>query len=115
MLEVPLATLDIVIGAFSQGLRDSDFFSPKKPPHDYDELLAWAERYINMEKAQRPDKSSEGLDLLKSGRKRPTPGYKFLVSHVPPVLHVPPTLHTSPASPYNLLSIDVNHTLLPYE
>lgn len=42
------------MGAFSQGLKDGDFFHSlsKKPLADYDTLLTQAEKYINIEEAQ---------------------------------------------------------------
>ncbi|XP_073315789.1 uncharacterized protein [Primulina huaijiensis] len=54
-LEIPSATPAIMISAFTQGLRGGEFFKSlvKKPPSTYDDLLAWAEKYINLEDAQR--------------------------------------------------------------
>ncbi|XP_073063731.1 uncharacterized protein [Primulina eburnea] len=77
-LEIPAATPDTMISAFTQGLRGGEFFKSlvKKPPSSYDDLLARAEKYINLEDAQRyrrmesrPGGSRvEGLE--KGGRKR---------------------------------------------
>ncbi|XP_073044289.1 uncharacterized protein [Primulina eburnea] len=54
-LEIPAVTPDIMISAFTQGLRGGEFFKSlvKKPPSSYDDLLARAEKYINLEDAQR--------------------------------------------------------------
>ncbi|XP_073019473.1 uncharacterized protein [Primulina eburnea] len=54
-LEIPAATPDIMISAFTQGLRGGEFFKSlvKKPPSSYDDLLARDENYINLEDAQR--------------------------------------------------------------
>ncbi|XP_073051365.1 uncharacterized protein [Primulina eburnea] len=52
-LEIPAATPNIMISAFTQGLRGGEFFKSlvKKPPSSYDELLARAEKYVNLEDA----------------------------------------------------------------
>ncbi|XP_073017915.1 uncharacterized protein [Primulina eburnea] len=54
-LEIPAATPDIMISAFTQGLRGGEFFKSlvKKPPSSYDDLLSRAEKYVNLENAQR--------------------------------------------------------------
>ncbi|XP_075500197.1 uncharacterized protein LOC142538782 [Primulina tabacum] len=54
-LEIPAATPDIMISAFTQGLRGGEFFKSlvKKPPSSYDDLLARAVKYVNLEDAQR--------------------------------------------------------------
>ncbi|XP_073290904.1 uncharacterized protein [Primulina huaijiensis] len=54
-LEIPAATPDIMISAFTQGLRGGEFFKSlvKKPPSSYDDLLSRAEKYVNLEDAQR--------------------------------------------------------------
>ncbi|XP_075507438.1 uncharacterized protein LOC142544263 [Primulina tabacum] len=53
-VEIPAATPDIMISAFTQGLRGGEFFKSlvKKPPSSYDDLLARAEKYVNFEDAQ---------------------------------------------------------------
>ncbi|XP_073121282.1 uncharacterized protein [Henckelia pumila] len=53
-LEVPTATTDLLISAFTQGLTTGDFLKSliKKPPSTYDELLARAEKYVNLEEVQ---------------------------------------------------------------
>ncbi|XP_073024413.1 uncharacterized protein [Primulina eburnea] len=59
-LEIPAATPDIMISAFTQGLRGGEFFKSlvKKPLERYDELLSRAEKYVNLEDAQ-PHKRME--------------------------------------------------------
>ncbi|XP_073138042.1 uncharacterized protein [Henckelia pumila] len=54
-LEVPAATADTLVNSFTQGLRGGEFFKSlvKKPPLTYDELLSQAEKYVNLEDAQR--------------------------------------------------------------
>ncbi|XP_073122494.1 uncharacterized protein [Henckelia pumila] len=53
-LEVPMATPDLLISAFMQGLDTKDFLKSliKRPPETYEELLARAEKYVNMEEIQ---------------------------------------------------------------
>ncbi|XP_073151849.1 uncharacterized protein [Henckelia pumila] len=53
-LEVPTATTDLLISAFTQGLAAGDFLKSliKKPPSTYEELLARAEKYVNLEEIQ---------------------------------------------------------------
>ncbi|KAL0420717.1 UNVERIFIED_CONTAM: hypothetical protein Slati_3094600 [Sesamum latifolium] len=53
-LEVPTATSNALICAFTHGLQDGDFFKSltKKPPHNFYNLLALAEQYINLEEAR---------------------------------------------------------------
>ncbi|XP_073291060.1 uncharacterized protein [Primulina huaijiensis] len=54
-LDIPDASPDIIISAFTQGLRGGEFFKSlvKKPPSSYDDLLSRAEKYVNLEDAQR--------------------------------------------------------------
>ncbi|XP_075494787.1 uncharacterized protein LOC142532358 [Primulina tabacum] len=57
-LEIPAATPDIMISAFTQGLGGGgggEFFKSlvKKPPSSYDDFLARTEKYVNLEDAQR--------------------------------------------------------------
>ncbi|XP_073152685.1 uncharacterized protein [Henckelia pumila] len=54
-LEVPAATVDTLVNSFTQGLSGGEFFKSlvKKPPLTYDELLSRAEKYVNLEDAQR--------------------------------------------------------------
>lgn len=53
-LEIPLVALEILTDAFAQGLWE-DFcrLLTNKLPQDYDELLAHAEKYINIKEAQK--------------------------------------------------------------
>ncbi|XP_073130850.1 uncharacterized protein [Henckelia pumila] len=53
-LEVPMATPDLLISAFMQGLDTKDFLKSliKRPPETYEELLARDEKYVNMEEIQ---------------------------------------------------------------
>ncbi|XP_073127795.1 uncharacterized protein [Henckelia pumila] len=53
-LEVPTATPDLLISAFMQGLDTKDFLKSliKRPAKTYEELLARAEKYVNMEEIQ---------------------------------------------------------------
>ncbi|XP_073064179.1 uncharacterized protein [Primulina eburnea] len=77
-LEIPAATPDIMISAFTQGLRGGEFFKSlvKKPPLSYDDLLARAEKYVNLEDAQRYIRmenrpgGSRVEEAEKGGRKR---------------------------------------------
>ncbi|XP_073138061.1 uncharacterized protein [Henckelia pumila] len=57
-LEVPTCAQETKIIAFTQGLREGEFFKSlvKKAPRTFEDLLARAEKYINMEEAQRQKK-----------------------------------------------------------
>ncbi|XP_073309934.1 uncharacterized protein [Primulina huaijiensis] len=54
-LDIPAASRDIMISAFTQGLRGGEFFKSlvKKPPSSYDDLLSRTEKNVNLEDAQR--------------------------------------------------------------
>ncbi|XP_073308369.1 uncharacterized protein [Primulina huaijiensis] len=54
-LKISAATPDIMISAFTQGLKGGECFKSlvKKPPSSYDDLLARAEKYVSLEDAQR--------------------------------------------------------------
>ncbi|XP_073137841.1 uncharacterized protein [Henckelia pumila] len=69
-LEVPAATADSLVNSFTQGLRGGEFFKSlvKKPPLTYDELLSRAEKYVNLEDAQRL-RRQEGTSGSKSESK----------------------------------------------
>ncbi|XP_073121561.1 uncharacterized protein [Henckelia pumila] len=56
-LEVLTPTTDFLISAFTQGLATGDFLKSliKKSLSTYDELLARAEKYVNLEKYKFPD------------------------------------------------------------
>ncbi|XP_073130001.1 uncharacterized protein [Henckelia pumila] len=64
-LEVPTATTDLLISAFTQGLTTGDFLKSliKKPSYTYDELLARAKKYVNLEDIK--------VSRLNSGTDRP--------------------------------------------
>ncbi|XP_073285001.1 uncharacterized protein [Primulina huaijiensis] len=79
-LEVPAAATETLVNAFTQGLRGGQFFNSlvKKPPHSYDELLSRAEKYVNLEDAQRqkrtdgrPGDRDKGKEKVEPSRKRP--------------------------------------------
>ncbi|XP_073133751.1 uncharacterized protein [Henckelia pumila] len=69
-LEVPAATADTVVNSFTQGMRGGEFFKSlvKKPPLTYDELLNRAEKYVNLEDAQR-QRRQEGTSESKPSNK----------------------------------------------
>lgn len=52
-MEIPSTILEIMTEAFTQGLRENNFFRSiaKKSLKEYEELLARAKEYINMEEA----------------------------------------------------------------
>ncbi|XP_073061994.1 uncharacterized protein [Primulina eburnea] len=62
-LEIPAATPDIMISAFTQGLRGGEFFKSivKKPSSSYDDLLSRAEKYVNLEDVQRHKRMEQRL------------------------------------------------------
>ncbi|XP_073152910.1 uncharacterized protein [Henckelia pumila] len=68
-LEVPMATTDLLINAFMQGLDTKDFLKSliKRPPETYGELLARAEKYVNMEEIQAA-RASEKKERPKSSK-----------------------------------------------
>ncbi|XP_073133622.1 uncharacterized protein [Henckelia pumila] len=57
-LEVPTCAQETKITAFTQGIREGEFFKSlvKKAPRTFEDLLARAEKYINMEEAHRQKK-----------------------------------------------------------
>ncbi|XP_073030627.1 uncharacterized protein [Primulina eburnea] len=59
-LEVPACAPETKTTAFTQGLREGDFFRSlvKKQPGNFEDLLSQAEKYINMEEAQRQKRES---------------------------------------------------------
>ncbi|XP_073283418.1 uncharacterized protein [Primulina huaijiensis] len=79
-LEIPAATPDIMISAFTQGLREGEFFKSlvKKPQSSYDDLLARTKKYVNLEDAQRHNRMEQrpgvsGVEgAERRGRKRGT-------------------------------------------
>ncbi|XP_073035211.1 uncharacterized protein [Primulina eburnea] len=59
-LEVPACAPETKTTAFTQGLKEGDFFRSlvKKQPGNFEDLLSRAEKYINMEEAQRQKRES---------------------------------------------------------
>ncbi|XP_073137811.1 uncharacterized protein [Henckelia pumila] len=76
-LEVPTATTDLLISAFTQGLTIGDFLKSliKKPPSTYDELLARAEKYVNLEEIQ--------VSLLNRGIDKPRSPKDTMIPNTP--------------------------------
>ncbi|XP_073290538.1 uncharacterized protein [Primulina huaijiensis] len=74
VIDVPSATPDILISAFTQGLRGGDFFKSlvKKPPTTFEELLARAEKYMNVEEVQMARKSEPKASVKATRDVRPT-------------------------------------------
>ncbi|XP_073138285.1 uncharacterized protein [Henckelia pumila] len=60
-LEVPACAPETKITAFTQGLREGEFFRSlvKRAPRYFEDLLARAEKYINMEEAQRQKREKD--------------------------------------------------------
>ncbi|XP_073017784.1 uncharacterized protein [Primulina eburnea] len=54
-LDVPTCATETKTTAFTQGLREGEFFRSliKKVPGDFEDLLSRAEKYINMEEVQK--------------------------------------------------------------
>ncbi|XP_073031174.1 uncharacterized protein [Primulina eburnea] len=54
-LDVPTCAAETKTTAFTQGLKESEFFKSltKKVPEDFEDLLSRADKYINMEEAQK--------------------------------------------------------------
>ncbi|XP_075481342.1 uncharacterized protein LOC142522058 [Primulina tabacum] len=59
-LDVPTCATETKTTAFTQGLREGEFFKSltKKVPGDFEDLLSRAEKYINMEEAQKQKRDS---------------------------------------------------------
>ncbi|KAK6147992.1 hypothetical protein DH2020_018904 [Rehmannia glutinosa] len=57
-LEVPSANQEILTSALTQGLKEGDFFRSlaKRPVRDFDDILSRAEKYVNLEEAQKGKK-----------------------------------------------------------
>ncbi|XP_073123141.1 uncharacterized protein [Henckelia pumila] len=60
-LEIPACAPKTRITAFTQGLREGKFFRSlvKKTPRNFEDLLARAEKYINMEEAQKQKRDKD--------------------------------------------------------
>ncbi|XP_073137980.1 uncharacterized protein [Henckelia pumila] len=97
-LEVPTCAQETKITAFTQGLREGEFFKSlvKKAPRTFEDLLARAKKYINMDKAQKQKKevarreggrdqgrSRENHDLMgRLSRYAPHRGIRDRIVHV---------------------------------
>ncbi|XP_075475888.1 uncharacterized protein LOC142514743 [Primulina tabacum] len=59
-LDVPTCATETKTTAFTQGLREGEFFKSltKKVPGDFEDLLSRAEKYINIEEAQKQKRDS---------------------------------------------------------
>ncbi|XP_073016710.1 uncharacterized protein [Primulina eburnea] len=59
-LDVPTCAAETKTTAFTQGLKESEFFKSltKKVPEDFEDLLSRAEKYINMEEAQKQNREA---------------------------------------------------------
>ncbi|XP_075521501.1 uncharacterized protein LOC142554717 [Primulina tabacum] len=89
-LDVPTCATKTKTTAFTQGLREGEFFKSltKKVPSDFEDLLSWAEKYINMEEAQKQKREAvkkERVDRVSKpeerGQKRGNSGH--FSQHVP--------------------------------
>ncbi|XP_073154001.1 uncharacterized protein [Henckelia pumila] len=83
-LEVPTATTDLLISAFTQGLTTGDFLKSliKKPSYTYDELLARAEKYVNFEEIQ-VSRLNNGTDRPPSPKSTRTPNTPWKIGPSP--------------------------------
>ncbi|XP_073019166.1 uncharacterized protein [Primulina eburnea] len=89
-LDVPSCAGETKTTAFTQGLREGEFFKSltKKVPGDFEDLLSRAEKYINMEEAQkqkreavRKERGDRTSKPEERGQKRANPGH--FSHHVP--------------------------------
>lgn len=64
-LEVPITSEEILVSALVQGLREGEFFKnlSLEPPSTFNALLEKAEKYINLEDAQRAKKEERPTAL----------------------------------------------------
>ncbi|XP_075507621.1 uncharacterized protein LOC142544461 [Primulina tabacum] len=90
VLDVPTCATETKTTAFTQGLREGEFFKSltKKVPGDFEDLLSRAEKYINMEEAQkqkreavRKEKGDRMSKPEERGQKRGNTGH--FSHHVP--------------------------------
>ncbi|XP_075481136.1 uncharacterized protein LOC142521847 [Primulina tabacum] len=89
-LDVPTCATETKTTAFTQGLRVGEFFRSltKKVPGDFEDLLSWIEKYINMEEAEkqkreavRREKGDRVCKPDEKGHRRGNPGH--FSHHVP--------------------------------
>ncbi|XP_075507649.1 uncharacterized protein LOC142544491 [Primulina tabacum] len=89
-LDVPTCATETKTTAFTQDLREGEFFKSltKKVPGDFENLLSRADKYINMEEAQKQKREAvrkERVDRVSKpeerGQKRGNPGH--FSHHVP--------------------------------
>ncbi|XP_073049671.1 uncharacterized protein [Primulina eburnea] len=89
-LDVPTCAAETKTTAFTQGLKESEFFKSltKKVPEDFEDLLSRAEKYINMEEAQkqkreaiRKERGDRAPKPEERGPRRGNPGH--FSPHVP--------------------------------
>ncbi|XP_075485250.1 uncharacterized protein LOC142524969 [Primulina tabacum] len=89
-LDVPTCATETKTTAFTQGLREGEFFKSltKKVPGDFEDLLSRSEKYINMEEAQkqkmeavRKEKGDRMSKPEERGQKRGNTGH--FSHHVP--------------------------------
>ncbi|KAK6162763.1 hypothetical protein DH2020_002604 [Rehmannia glutinosa] len=76
-LDVPSATQEVLSSALFQGLQESDFFKSiaKRPAKNFDDLLARAEKYVNLEEAHK-GKKVESREKRKDRVEMPSVGPK---------------------------------------
>ncbi|XP_075483587.1 uncharacterized protein LOC142523739 [Primulina tabacum] len=89
-LDVPTCATETKTTAFTQGLREGEFFKSltKKVPGDFKDLLSRAEKYINMEEAHKQKREAVRKERVERvskpeerGQKRDNPGH--FSHHVP--------------------------------
>lgn len=80
------------MGAFTQGLQEGDFFYSllKKLPTNFETLLAQAEKYINMEEAQRAHQESRGFQAGELPERRVEPMMPTRSISVRHLTYIPP-------------------------
>ncbi|XP_073143269.1 uncharacterized protein [Henckelia pumila] len=83
-LEVPAATTDLLISDFTQGFTTGDFLKSliKISPSTYDELLARAKKYVNLEEIQ-VSRLNKGTDKSTSPKNTKIPNTPWKVGPAP--------------------------------
>ncbi|XP_073318005.1 uncharacterized protein [Primulina huaijiensis] len=90
-LDVPTCATETKTTAFTQGLREDEFFKSltKKVPGDFEDLLSRAEKYINMEEAEKQKREAvrkeRGDRVSKSEEKGQKKGNSGHFSHLVPL------------------------------